>query len=66
MSDITDYTWLDSKRTRLEANTTIIEIPEDTDAKVIIKCGDKSIGITWRDLFHMLSSAVSAWRIRGL
>lgn len=64
--DITDYALPDARTTAPEANTTIVEIPEDSNAKVIIKCGSESIGIAWRDLYQMLSSAVSAWRIRGL
>lgn len=50
----------------MDTKATVITIADDSDAVVIIKCGDKSIAVKWIDLFQMLSAAVHTWEMRGL
>lgn len=47
----------------ITAKRTYVTIPESDRQTVVLKCGDRSIEVPWRDLFEMLSDALAA---RGL
>lgn len=44
---------------------TYVTIPDDDEQKVVLECGDRSIEVTWRDLFLMLESSVHEWNRRS-
>lgn len=47
----------------ITAKRTYVTIPESARQTVVLKCGDRSVEVSWRDLFEMLSEALAA---RGL
>lgn len=49
----------------ITAKRTYVTIPDDDSQTVVLTCGDRSVEVPWRDLFEMLSSAVSAWNRRA-
>lgn len=47
------------------AEKTYVTIPDSDEEKVVLECGDRSIEVTWRDLFLMLESSVHEWNRRA-
>ena len=49
----------------ITAKRTYVTVPESDRQTVVLKCGDRSIEVAWRDLFEVLSDAVAARKLGG-
>ena len=49
----------------ITASKTYVTIPANDEKVVVLECGDRSIEISWHELFLMLENAVSAWNRRA-
>ena len=49
----------------ITATKTHVHIPDSDEKTIVLWCGDRSIEVSWRELFLMLEHAAHEWSRRG-